>query len=261
MTPARRDFSRAYADGGADDFTTTVLTTTVAVGVVGYIISRFFRRGPSAAAAANAGNAAASAAGATTAANKAPTTNSGAGANSNAHMSLEERMATFAFGGWKVAIDADALVSRAAGTAEASPTLRSADNTDAYFRRLLEAGADAYVYCQVDRDHSKKKDSSAKYVGDVSDELVGQAAVLALLKPFASSGLKREQVLFCATAKGHEAFTRQIKPTILVTSRPEVATLLARHVPYIVLVGADAAASASLQSNVISVPSLGSFSS
>eukprot|EP00744_Colponema_vietnamica_P010885 GILI01015333.1.p1 GENE.GILI01015333.1~~GILI01015333.1.p1 ORF type:complete len:213 (-),score=35.98 GILI01015333.1:48-686(-) len=172
-------------------------------------------------------------------------------------LSIEERMTTLSFAGWKVAIDVDALVTRASPT---SPSIRS-DGTSAYFESLLAARPDTYLYCEVRRDEGKRPASQSHYVGDASPEFVGQQELLDVLRPYAASGLKREQVLFCATPKGHESFSRQLQPTILITTRPQVASLLAKHVPYIVLVGVGQDAQVAKFPNVLVVDSLAKFRS
>jgi hypothetical protein len=78
-----------------------------------------------------------------------------------------------------------------------------------------------------------------------------EAAVLQELKSVV--GLRREKVLFCTTDKGYEAFTRQLSPAVLITTRVPLAAFLSRFLPYIILVGSNAAPT---NPNVTSVPSL-----
>lgn len=61
------------------------------------------------------------------------------------------------------------------------------------------------------------------------------AAVLAALKGIAA--LDRHRIMFCSTEKGYEAFCRQLTPTVLVSSKPELCQLLLRFVPWVVHVG------------------------
>ncbi|EAN78154.1 uncharacterized protein TEOVI_000419100 [Trypanosoma equiperdum] len=56
--------------------------------------------------------------------------------------------------------------------------------------------------------------------------------------------LARHNILFCETEKGYEAFSRQIKPAILVTHDSAQAEFLSLVLPNVVLVGSSATGSA-----------------
>nr|CCC93871.1 unnamed protein product [Trypanosoma congolense IL3000] len=60
-------------------------------------------------------------------------------------------------------------------------------------------------------------------------------SILAMLKGIPR--LVRHNILFCETAKGYEAFSRQIKPAILVTHDSAQASFLGSVLPNVVLVG------------------------
>ncbi|GET93386.1 hypothetical protein, conserved [Leishmania tarentolae] len=64
--------------------------------------------------------------------------------------------------------------------------------------------------------------------------------------------IERHRVLFCTTEKGYEAFTRQIDPSLMVTSNVAQVAFLKRFIQTIVLVGSDGV----VASNVACVPSV-----
>lgn len=62
---------------------------------------------------------------------------------------------------------------------------------------------------------------------------------LQLLRQYSNEGLERNRVLFCTTAKGYEAFTRQVNPKLLITHDRALASFLSAVLPYIILVDTE----------------------
>lgn len=51
--------------------------------------------------------------------------------------------------------------------------------------------------------------------------------------------LERHCVLFCTTEKGVESICRQISPTLLITTKVELCSFLARFLPFLIVVSPD----------------------
>eukprot|EP00796_Vickermania_ingenoplastis_P005236 gene5236-3750_t len=86
--------------------------------------------------------------------------------------------------------------------------------------QCLVASTEVFIMCRVKDEGEKKR-------------------ILSLLRPLAESGLERKRILFCTTAKGYEAFTRQVNPNLLITHDLAQARFLARVLHYILFVGND----------------------
>lgn len=110
------------------------------------------------------------------------------------------------FVGSKVCITWDALESRT-----------MTDDSSLNIIERLVRSSDLFILCKVLDGNQQKR-------------------ILDTLRPLASVGLNRKNVLFCSSHKGYEAFTRQIMPSLLVTHDPSQATFLARVLPFIILV-------------------------
>jgi hypothetical protein len=67
--------------------------------------------------------------------------------------------------------------------------------------------------------------------------------------------LRRIRILKCSTAKGYEAFARQLTPTLFVTKDPVLAKFLAQFLAFVVVVSDDGQ-SATDRPNMIRVTSL-----
>lgn len=91
--------------------------------------------------------------------------------------------------------------------------------------------SEVYLMCRIERAEDKKH-------------------VLDAVKSI--DGIERHRVLFCTTEKGYEAFTRQIDPSLLVTSDAAQVSFLKRVINTLVLVGGDGV----VGSNVLCVPSV-----
>lgn len=61
--------------------------------------------------------------------------------------------------------------------------------------------------------------------------------LLQLLHGLSNLGVQRNQVLFCTSEKGYEAFTRQVSPRLLITHDTAAAKFLERILEYILVVG------------------------
>eukprot|EP00658_Telonema_sp_P-2_P007356 TRINITY_DN12741_c0_g1_i5.p1 TRINITY_DN12741_c0_g1~~TRINITY_DN12741_c0_g1_i5.p1 ORF type:complete len:207 (+),score=26.31 TRINITY_DN12741_c0_g1_i5:124-744(+) len=112
------------------------------------------------------------------------------------------------YGGCKICVDAAAILG--------ADDLKISQSGGTFLRELLEMKCEVFFYCQVHE--------------------ASQAAVLDQLRPYASLGLVRDRVLFCTTVKAHEAFTRQLVPTLLVSTRYETVSTVARHIPFVLFI-------------------------
>lgn len=65
-------------------------------------------------------------------------------------------------------------------------------------------------------------------------------------------GIERHRVLFCTTQKGYEAFTRQIDPSLLITTDAEQVAFLKRVIHSLILVEGSGV----VGNNVVCVPSV-----
>lgn len=82
----------------------------------------------------------------------------------------------------------------------------------------LSANSEVFFMCRVPDEAEKRR-------------------LLQQFRPLAERGLERKRVLFCTTAKGYEAFTRQVNPVLLITHDASQARFLSRVLPYIIYVG------------------------
>ncbi|KAH9588603.1 hypothetical protein LSM04_000711 [Trypanosoma melophagium] len=101
-------------------------------------------------------------------------------------------------------------------------------------KRALETLAthmDVYLMCQIKNVEEKKK--ILLMVADINR-------------------LVRHQILFCETGKGYEAFSRQIKPVLVILHDEPLASFLSDVLPDVVLVGGK-----SSKTTVTSVASVG----
>ena len=112
--------------------------------------------------------------------------------------------------GCKVCVDASALINT---------DLQLSQSGGTFLRELLEMKCEVFLYCQVPE--------------------ASQATILDQLRPYAPLGLVRDRVLFCTTVKAHEAFTRQLEPTLLVSTRYETVSTVARHIPFVLYISAS----------------------
>jgi len=145
----------------------------------------------------------------------------------DAATSLRQLLCDKVYAGWKVCVTYESL-------APSGPMAAIPDVVAAKFRQLCSS-ADVYVLCRVD-----------------SDREMDQA--ISRLQQFANSGLRRTRVLFCSTSKGYEAFTRQLSPTLLITTDVALAQFLAKFLPYVVLIGETVGLVD--KQNMISVPTV-----
>eukprot|EP00758_Cryptobia_borreli_P003463 Tbor_TRINITY_DN3764_c0_g1::TRINITY_DN3764_c0_g1_i1::g.2505::m.2505 len=169
-------------------------------------------------------------------------------------LSLQEILLSKKYGGWKTAVDFRILLDTKAH--KRGEYALSCEGKK-FLEQLLNLKCCVYLYCRVPRDGYKelKKKTSCLPPGEDRESVVTTPVmkeVLSFLKPFSSLGLKREQVLFCSSAKALESFSRQIEPTLLLTAETDHMKLLANHLPYIVCVGGNEMKEVS--ANVIMVP-------
>ena len=108
----------------------------------------------------------------------------------------------------RVCVDLAALCS--------TPPFTLTEAGGAFLRELLDLKCEVFVYCQIAETDKER--------------------VLSALRPFGQLGLVRDRVLFCTTVKAHEAFTRQLIPTLLVSTHLETVSAVARHIPYVLMV-------------------------
>ena len=127
--------------------------------------------------------------------------------------------------GWRISIDFFSVAN------DVSLALTEAGG--AFLRELLDLKCEVFVYCQIAETDKER--------------------VLSALRPFGQLGLVRDRVLFCTTVKAHEAFTRQLIPTLLVSTHLETVSAVARHIPYVLMVSETKQFEAS---NVTCVPSI-----
>eukprot|EP00331_Platyophrya_macrostoma_P014285 CAMPEP_0176408364 /NCGR_PEP_ID=MMETSP0127-20121128/1914_1 /TAXON_ID=938130 /ORGANISM="Platyophrya macrostoma, Strain WH" /LENGTH=228 /DNA_ID=CAMNT_0017787649 /DNA_START=16 /DNA_END=702 /DNA_ORIENTATION=- len=90
-----------------------------------------------------------------------------------------------------------------------------------------------------------------------------QCEILATLRPM-SDLLPRHKILFCHSEKAFEAFARQLTPTVLMSGKRELCTLLARFVPYVVYVFGNSSSSGTgeqlvIASNALNISTLDAF--
>ena len=137
------------------------------------------------------------------------------------YSSLEDVLRHKKHAGWTVSIDLSALCATTQ-TNESSEvdgneaTMVISESGGTFLRELLEMKCEVFLYCQVPE--------------------ASQATILDQLRPYAPLGLVRDRVLFCTTVKAHEAFTRQLEPTLLVSTRYETVSTVARHIPFVLYV-------------------------